>query len=95
MSDLSFSVQTLQNILSSGYAAQEFYWLRSNDPAGIASGQFKMDAVSMKASYGFDINRLSLTLSQNPAPPAVPVPAAGWLLGSALLGLGGLARRRK
>ncbi len=26
---------------------------------------------------------------------AVPIPAAGWLLGSALLGLGGIARRRR
>jgi hypothetical protein len=33
------------------------------------------------------------TLTLNQA-PAVPVPAAAWLMGSALLGLGGVARRR-
>lgn len=46
------------------------------------------------------VNKLgSITLSGNTlkldaAAPQVPVPAAAWLLGSALAGLGGIARRR-
>lgn len=35
------------------------------------------------------------TLSLNSSAPSVPVPAAAWLLGSALAGLGGIARKRK
>lgn len=34
------------------------------------------------------------TLTFNQAAPTVPVPAAAWLMGSALLGLGGVSRRR-
>ncbi|MFT3930551.1 MAG: VPLPA-CTERM sorting domain-containing protein [Spongiibacteraceae bacterium] len=36
----------------------------------------------------------SLTIAQSTT-PTVPVPAAAWLMGSALLGLGGVARSRK
>lgn len=37
---------------------------------------------------------VALTSSAMAAPAAVPVPAAVWLMGSALAGLGGIARRR-
>ncbi|HSB95085.1 MAG TPA: VPLPA-CTERM sorting domain-containing protein [Spongiibacteraceae bacterium] len=36
----------------------------------------------------------SLGVAAQPAPPAVPVPAAAWLMGSGLVGLAGMARRR-
>jgi hypothetical protein len=35
------------------------------------------------------------TLQVSGAPPAVPLPAAVWLLGSALVGVGAFSRRRK
>ncbi len=93
--NLNFSVQTLQNILNSGYTTQEFYWLRSNDPTADATGQLKTSkSYPVSANYDFLVDRLSLTLSQNPEPPTIPVPAAGWLMGSALLGLARFARRR-
>jgi hypothetical protein len=37
---------------------------------------------------------LALSFTGNGAPPPVPLPAAVWLLGSGLLGLAGVARRR-
>jgi hypothetical protein len=36
----------------------------------------------------------SLGVSAQPVAPAVPVPAAAWLMGSGLVGLAGMARRR-
>ena len=42
-------------------------------------------------SYG----AISATGSEVPPPSAVPVPAAVWLFGSGLLGLVGVARRKK
>lgn len=85
---IDFSLSTLQNILSSGYTAQEFYWLRSNDPSGTAAGVFSVDSGSPPATYTFNINRLSLTASENPTPPEpIPLPGSAWLLGTALAGL--------
>jgi hypothetical protein len=37
---------------------------------------------------------LDLSFTSNGSPPPVPLPAAFWLLGSGLLGLAGVARRR-
>lgn len=41
------------------------------------------------------LNLAGGSISLVSATPAVPVPAAAWLMGSALLGLGGIARRRR
>jgi len=43
----------------------------------------------------FDITSVTVTNVGGGNPPAVPVPAAVWLFGSGLLGLVGVARRRK
>lgn len=37
----------------------------------------------------------SLSVTQQPVAPTIPVPAAAWLMGSGLVGLAGLARRRR
>jgi len=42
----------------------------------------------------FDMTSVTMT-NYTPTPSAVPVPAAVWLFGSGLVGLAGIARRRK
>lgn len=56
------------------------------DPANAGANNFYVFAV--------DGSSLSTFQAQNIAPSTVPVPAAAWLLGSGLLGLVGVARRR-
>jgi hypothetical protein len=41
------------------------------------------------------IGNLTLTYRGATLPPAIPIPATAWLLGSALIGLAGVARRSK
>lgn len=58
---------------------------------------------SERTQYGNSAGFATITLESDgdvvyalaPAVSAVPVPAAAWLLGSGLLGLGGIVRRRK
>lgn len=84
-SSIDFSLTTLQNILTSGFTTQEFYWLDSNDSTGGGTGVLLTDP---RGKYTFNIDRLSLTLSENPTPPApIPLPGSAWLLGTALAGL--------
>jgi hypothetical protein len=45
-------------------------------------------------NWHLDLGAKTLTYNVQVAPPAVPVPAAAWLMGSALVGLAGVARRR-
>ncbi|MBL8223946.1 MAG: VPLPA-CTERM sorting domain-containing protein [Chromatiales bacterium] len=59
-----------------------------NRYAGPASGS--LGAAMLRATGEFTLTSLSL----QPAPAVVPVPAAAWLLGSGLAGLAGFARRR-
>ncbi|MEH6590063.1 MAG: VPLPA-CTERM sorting domain-containing protein [Halioglobus sp.] len=49
-------------------------------------------SITSSAALGVD---LQTDINYTAAPSAVPVPAAAWLFGSALLGLTGVARRRK
>lgn len=53
----------------------------------------RLDAIAAFRSDKF-CDLQSLAASPAVAPPAVPVPAAAWLLGSGLLGLIGMARRK-
>jgi hypothetical protein len=68
----------------------DFYYMTGRSVAAITE-QFENGA-----KWSFDIaNGVgSLTYTTNPAGPVVPVPAAVWLLGSGLIGLMGVARRR-
>jgi hypothetical protein len=51
---------------------------------------------SLTAKGGGTAFRVSgLGVAEQPAAPVVPVPAAAWLMGSGLVGLAGLARRRR
>jgi hypothetical protein len=52
------------------------------------AGTKMIDGAFINSSANFNIQGLSAT-------PQVPVPAAAWLLGSGLIGLVGVARRRK
>lgn len=62
------------------------------DAAAPASGQY-FSSVSL-LGYGFDTSGAPIVAGLSAPPPTVPVPASAWLLGSALLGLVGLSRRR-
>jgi hypothetical protein len=57
----------------------------------LASGNYyaKVEGTAVGSSGG----KYTITMSADPAP--VPVPAAAWLLGSGLLGLVGIARRKE
>jgi len=64
-----------------------FFELNGVDPLG-------NETPNVKAVGQFSINLTNNTLTYAAPAPAVPVPAAAWLMGSALLGLGSIARRR-
>jgi len=80
-------------IFSAGNFAQllPFYQLIE----GSRSGPGQINALA--GSWAFDLNGPgnSLRLQYNAATAPVPVPAAAWLLGSALLGMAGISRRKK
>jgi len=55
-----------------------------------------VDGFSNKFEYGFwSFDGTNIVYNEDPTGPVVPVPAAAWLFGSALIGLAGAARRRK
>jgi len=56
---------------------------------------FTMSWTSLIVGGPFDGNTGSWFLQGSVQPSAIPVPAAAWLMGSGLLGLVGVARRRK
>jgi hypothetical protein len=70
---------------------------------GAVGGTLKLTLMTFADTDGTvpalrDLGTISLTasgLTFNSAAPAVPVPAAAWLMGSALFGLGGVARSRR
>lgn len=66
-----------------------FYQFNSPDATDVAD-------VKALGVWSIDLSNLNAaTLTYGPAAPAVPVPGAAWLMGSALVGLGSIARRRR
>jgi hypothetical protein len=76
-----FNPTTMQN--ESSYIVETLFRWRL--PAGIDSYAFSFSALGPHMSF----DRVAVDI----APAAVPLPAAAWLLGSALAGLAGISRR--
>jgi hypothetical protein len=90
--DVTFNGGGFENGASVG-AAQYLYMvstgLTSNPDEGYAANVYKSSATYTLAANGV------LTYSGGGPTPEVPVPAAIWLLGSGLLGMLGVGRRRR
>jgi len=80
---------TYTETITGGFGGAEEEWL------------FVWDGVSDRLTYQFDFNAVesSLSLDQlavySSEASVVPIPAAAWLFGSALLGLSGMSRRSR
>lgn len=94
--DNNFGLGT-DSLASLGQAASLFYFARSTGTGSTATQ-------ATRVQYGNSAGFATVTLEADgdfvyslAAVPvlATPIPAAAWLLGSGLLGLGGMARRRK
>jgi len=85
-------LQGAPNWLTTEWQHYEYTFNLAEDAGGGASMLFKADC-GANANCRFDayIDNLSIVTDVN----AVPVPAAAWLFGSGLLGLIGIARRKK
>ncbi len=82
-----FTAQSFPFLITAGVGESlAFYEFNSPDLTGVAdvkaAGQWSIDLASGTLSYAAQTT------------PTVPVPGAVWLMGSALLGLGSVARRR-
>ncbi len=71
-------------------AKQKFWFLGVNDDASAV-----LSSAASATQWTLDLSNLSsATLSNATVVAPVPLPAAAWLMFSALMGLGGIARRR-
>lgn len=84
-SDKSQNIDGVNHVFSNAYTGDEFI------PAGLYVA-FE-DLKGLDTPQDFNYLDLQIVVS-NVNAPAVPVPAAAWLFGSALVGLAGVARRR-
>jgi len=73
-----------------GVAARDPDWMAFLLPRGVTSGEW-----SISGQQSLSHVRLWGGLVDEPVVPQVPLPAAVWLLGSGLLGLLALGRRRR
>jgi hypothetical protein len=76
------------------------YWVRLAAAAGAASGEWNYtEGLGKNATsdplYYDDFPPMMRVEANSLAPPAVPVPAAAWLMGSGLIGLVSSWRRKK
>jgi hypothetical protein len=89
-----------QGAFADGFLAANNYQTTGTDLAtlniwftGFANAAGTQGKVLLLGSVSIDFTAQTLTF--NSSAPAVPVPAAAWLMGSALAGLGGIARSRR
>jgi hypothetical protein len=87
-SGIAFWGGGLENALPTSTASTNIYYLTAG-----SGGSFANVAATLEATATLSANGLVLT-GQGGSPPPVPLPAAVWLLGSGLLGLAGVARRK-
>ena len=84
-SDKSLNIDGLNHVYSSTYSGDQF----------VPSGLYVAFEDLKGPYFPQDFNYLDLQIVvSNVQAPVVPVPAAAWLFGSALVGLAGAARRR-
>jgi hypothetical protein len=70
-------------------SAENLYSVTAGSPAGITTRvSYTLEGTASLTAAGLEL------ASANTTPPPVPLPAAVWLLGSGLLGLTGVARRK-
>jgi hypothetical protein len=88
-SDKSLNIDGVNHVYSSAYGGDQFI------PAGLYVAFEDLKGVDFPQD--FDYIDLQIVVSNVGSPvvtPEVPLPAAAWLFGSALVGLAGTARRR-
>ncbi len=84
------SVSLLEEIPLGGFGGTQRDYLISWNSTQVDNFAFAFNAASSHMS----LDRLALDIGPSAAVSAVPVPAAAWLFGSALLGLAGVGRKR-
>lgn len=87
-------LQGAPNFLGEGWVHYEFNTFLAADAGGGLSLLFKADC-GANPTCRFDAVIDNVSIITDVATPTVPIPAAAWLFGSGLIGLVGVARKRK